>query len=200
MSSYEYKVVTAPSKGVRAPGVKGSEGRFAHALEEAMNQMAGEGWEYVRAETLPAEERAGLTSTQTVYHNVLVFRRLRSGDMSAFDPRVLEAPKPAPMLPPPSDEFMDDDPVSASDHWLSTLLKRRATRLFAGTASAPGPRKAPEANPDFDPTFAAKLGEDEEYEDPLPQDFYGSDTLDFADRGNGGLDQRHEFTPTRAAE
>ena len=37
--------------------------------------MAANGWEYVRAETLPCEERSGLTGRTTVYHNVLVFRR-----------------------------------------------------------------------------------------------------------------------------
>ena len=82
MGSYEYKVVAAPTRGTRGPGAKGAEGRFALSLEDVMNRMAAEGWEYQRAETLPSEERAGLTNVQTVYRNVLVFRRPRSGDIA----------------------------------------------------------------------------------------------------------------------
>lgn len=77
MTGYEYKVVPAPAKGLKAPGIKGAEARFANALEHRMNEMSAEGWEYQRADILPSEERQGLTSTQTVYRTVLVFRRPR---------------------------------------------------------------------------------------------------------------------------
>lgn len=72
---YEYKVVPAPTRGEKAKGVKAPEGRFALALEHVLNDMGAEGWEFQRAETLPSEERAGLTSSVTVWRNVLVFRR-----------------------------------------------------------------------------------------------------------------------------
>ena len=75
MTGYEYKVIPAPAKGVKAKGIKGPEARFAHALEQSMNTLAAEGWEYLRADILPSEERQGLTSSQTVYRSVLVFRR-----------------------------------------------------------------------------------------------------------------------------
>lgn len=75
MAGYEYKVVPAPARGRKAPGVKTPEARFANGLETAMNALAAEGWEYLRADILPSEERQGLTSTQTVYRSVLVFRR-----------------------------------------------------------------------------------------------------------------------------
>ena len=66
MTRYEYKVVPAPVKGEKSRGVKGAEGRFAFAIERLMNEMAAEGWEYQRAETLPSEERSGIASSQTV--------------------------------------------------------------------------------------------------------------------------------------
>lgn len=77
MHQYDYKVVPAPSKGEKDRGLKTGADRFAHALELAMNALARDGWEYWRAETLPAEERSGLTSKTTVFHNLLVFRRPR---------------------------------------------------------------------------------------------------------------------------
>jgi hypothetical protein len=77
MPSYEYRVVAAPTKGVKAKGIKSAEARFSHAIEQLMNDMALDGWEYQRAETLPSIERSGLTSTTTQWRNVLVFRRAR---------------------------------------------------------------------------------------------------------------------------
>lgn len=75
MQAFEYRVVPAPMRGDKERGLKTGAERFAHALGQLMNQMAQDGWEYWRAETLPAEERQGLTSKTTVFHNLLVFRR-----------------------------------------------------------------------------------------------------------------------------
>ncbi len=92
MPRYEYKVVPAPTKGLKAKGVKGAEARFAHAVQELMNGLTGYGWEYLRAETLPSIERAGLTGTTTEWRNVLVFRRVRESDADAYQPELLPAP------------------------------------------------------------------------------------------------------------
>lgn len=85
--SYEYRVIPAPTKGTKAKGAKTVEERFALTLQEAMNSMAQDGWEFQRAETLPSEERAGLTGRKTVYHNMLVFRRKTETGLEAFQPR-----------------------------------------------------------------------------------------------------------------
>lgn len=105
MPSYEYKVVPAPSKGRKARGVRSPEDRFALSVETVLNEMGEEGWEYLRAELLPSDERSGLTGTVTNWRNVLVFRRLRAEDAGAFQPQILEIPTappdPAPAIPPP---------------------------------------------------------------------------------------------------
>ena len=80
MSGYEYKVVPAPKRGVKAKGLKTSDARYANALQATLNSEAIDGWEYLRAETLPSEERSGLTGRTTVFQNVLVFRREQSED------------------------------------------------------------------------------------------------------------------------
>ncbi|MEO9653308.1 MAG: DUF4177 domain-containing protein [Roseobacter sp.] len=76
MPQYEYRVVAAPSRGLKAKGIRSPEARFSNALETLMNSMGAEGWEYQRAEGLPSTERAGLTSTTTKTRHVLVFRRV----------------------------------------------------------------------------------------------------------------------------
>jgi len=75
MSGFEYKVVPAPERGLKAKGIKGTPARFAHALETVMNEMGAEGWEYQRTDTLPVQERQGLRGTSTSFQNMLVFRR-----------------------------------------------------------------------------------------------------------------------------
>lgn len=95
MQRYEYKVVPAPNRGEKARGAKTPADRFAVALAKLMNATARDGWDYVRAETLPAEERTGLTRRTTVYHSVLVFRRPLGAPVAEATPRRLlttEAP------------------------------------------------------------------------------------------------------------
>ncbi|WP_363117272.1 DUF4177 domain-containing protein [Marivita sp. XM-24bin2] len=72
---FEYKVVPAPVKGVKAKGVKTAEARFALGVEQAINELAAEGWEYQRSDVLPSTERVGLTGSETHWRTLLVFRR-----------------------------------------------------------------------------------------------------------------------------
>ncbi len=75
MQRFQYKVIPAPRRGEKAKGAKTTEDRFAVALTQIMNEMGAEGWEYLRADTLPCDERVGLTGSKTTYQNMLVFRR-----------------------------------------------------------------------------------------------------------------------------
>lgn len=104
MSSYEYTVIPAPFRGEKTKGAKTGIDRFAATLSDTLNEMARDGWEYVRAETLPAEERSGLTSRNTVYHNLLVFRRALLSEAAAA-PRVEARPVPTPATPRTETEF-----------------------------------------------------------------------------------------------
>ncbi|MFD1914323.1 DUF4177 domain-containing protein [Halodurantibacterium flavum] len=75
MARYEYKVIPAPVRGAKLRGVRDERERFAQTISQVMNDMALQGWEYQRAETLPCEERKGLFKRETSYQNLLVFRR-----------------------------------------------------------------------------------------------------------------------------
>jgi hypothetical protein len=99
MQRFEYKVIPAPKKGEKARGVKTTEDRFAYALTQLMNQLGAEGWDYVRADALPCDERVGFTGTKTTFQNVLVFRRLIGGAVGDDRPAtrlLLSDPMPAP--------------------------------------------------------------------------------------------------------
>ena len=106
---YEYKVVPAPVKAARIKGVRGTNNRFSHTLMELMNSFGAEGWEYVRAETLPCEERSAMGSKSTLYQNVLIFKREIVADEDAFAPKVLHdlepsLPEPTVAAPNPTEE------------------------------------------------------------------------------------------------
>ena len=121
MTHYEYKVLPAPRHGQKGKGVKGAEARFSHALQGLMNTHAADGWEFQRAETLPSEERSGLTSSTTTYRNVLVFRRPLSESTPPFVPADLEEASEPPTDEPQPVEIYDklydvtepDDPRTA---------------------------------------------------------------------------------------
>jgi hypothetical protein len=98
--THEYKVIPAPRRAEKAKGLKTTADRFAHALAEAINAMARDGWMYVRAEVLPCEERAGLTGRKVTDQHVLVFCRPialpedRPADLPPLRPA--DAPVPSP--------------------------------------------------------------------------------------------------------
>jgi len=142
MPRFEYKVVPAPSRGIKAKGVKRAEDRFALALATVMNEHGAEGWDYIRADILPAEERSGLTSKQTVYHNMLIFRRelaepIEDGteDRVEAEDRLALAP-PADMAEETGDQAMDE----AAEE----------------PGTAPEPEAAPEPETEDSPPLAAQ--------------------------------------------
>ncbi|MDA5094439.1 DUF4177 domain-containing protein [Aliiroseovarius sp. KMU-50] len=117
---YEYRVIPAPTKGQKAKGVKSAEDRFAYAMSEILNQMAADGWDYQRAETLPSEERKGLTGKTTTFRNLLVFRREREWDeVEDMQPVKVGADEPdstAPALPSANDANEVPEGVKEAPH------------------------------------------------------------------------------------
>ena len=129
MLRFEYKVIPAPRRGEKARGVKTTEDRFALALTLLMNDLGAEGWEYVRADALPCEERVGLTGTKTTFQNVLVFRRVAAA--SAI-----------PTAVPPTARLVSQEPPAGA-----------APKL--GPAEPPAPAAAPAVGP-VKPELAAE--------------------------------------------
>ena len=140
MTSYEYKVVPAPTKGQKAKGVKTGEDRFALGIQTLMNDYASDGWEYVRAETLPSTERAGLTGSTTEWRNLLVFRRAVSSrqnnavhaepdPVSAPVQASKPAPKPAPRAIREQPEPTPAEDASENERLRSTLYPRQEPKL-----------------------------------------------------------------------
>lgn len=146
MSSYEYNVIPAPARAEKAKGARTGIDRFAATLSDVLNDMARDGWEYVRAETLPAEERSGLTSRSTVYHNVLIFRRAIASDVGAA-PRIESRPAEPPAarrietdLAAPSAEPAAPAAVRAP---FSQPMRSTAAPITKAAPAAPRPAEPP---------------------------------------------------------
>lgn len=137
MTSFEYKVIAAPRRIRKVKGVPGAADQFAHTLGEAINEQARQGWEYLRADVMMADEPRGfLRSDVTAEHTVLVFRRgLQAQAHTRLEPRA-EAP-PA---------------LSHEDRARGILAQRDQRAVFDDDppASAParqGPRLGPAQKP-----------------------------------------------------
>jgi len=100
MQRFEYKAIPAPKRGEKAKGAKTTADRFAAALTTLMNDMGRDGWDYLRADTLPCEERVGLTGKATHFQNMLVFRRALSQAVAALPAPTAGLAAPVPELEP----------------------------------------------------------------------------------------------------
>lgn len=102
MPTYEYKVVPAPKKPGKIKGVKGTDNKFAAELATLMNTFGADGWEYQRTDTLPCEERQGLTGRVTTFQNMLIFRRKIASEPAEAAPAAPPVATPEPMLAMPT--------------------------------------------------------------------------------------------------
>lgn len=75
---FEYKTVAGPERGRKRKGCRTPSERVAATMQELIETEAAGGWEYLRTDLVPVEERAGIFSRRETRHcAVLVFRRER---------------------------------------------------------------------------------------------------------------------------
>jgi len=100
MPGFSYRIVPAPERARKIKGLKSPEDRFAATLEEDLNALGEDGWEFVRSETFPVEERSGFTGKKVVERRVMVFRKALGEPVAAEPPVPLHpAEAPAPEAP-----------------------------------------------------------------------------------------------------
>lgn len=166
MQHYEYTVVPAPARGEKLRGARTGAERFAHALSIEINRMAQAGWEYVRAETLPCEERSGLTSRTTVYHNVMVFRRaLVVGQPERALTASHEAPAAVRSLS--SDRIESVRHADPAPDW--PVGEPHSQGQSTSQSAAPAAPRAVEVDDNRDPGFNPELPADDNPAPPFTQ-------------------------------
>ncbi len=171
MTRYEYQAIPAPQRGEKARGLKTPGDRFAHALVGLLNEMGQDGWEYLRAETLPSEERTGLTGRATVFHNLLIFRRALVDDQPALDAEAVSAL----MLPPQPEADARPTAPSATPSQDGAVQPATVAAASATAAQAAPQHTAPPASS----RPPAAVHHDYDPDMPVPADeqfFDGADT------------------------
>lgn len=142
MPHYEYLVIPAPEKGQRAKGVRGVRARFAHALQSVMNEKGREGWRYLRTDTLPCEERQGLTRRGTTFQNMLVFSRELPYEAPQASPFAPATPDPIDgphgTISPDQTDLPEDVETMAGDLPLDGAEEEEATGVFQSRAASLG--------------------------------------------------------------
>jgi hypothetical protein len=114
MNKFEYKVVAAPRLAKKFKGVRSPAERFARTVEEVIAAEAVSGWEYFRADTLPADQKGGLMRKGgETYHTLLIFRR-SAPVLGAKKTPSISDPIPAPKWDAPAAEQADDAPKRPS--------------------------------------------------------------------------------------
>lgn len=110
--AYEYKTVGGPERGTRKRGCKTASDRVAAAMQDLIQHEAMEGWEYLRTDLLPVEERQGLFGRrQTMHCSVLVFRRPVPGRLAAEREIHAPAPQVSPLRPDAAEPAGRAEPV-----------------------------------------------------------------------------------------
>lgn len=142
MNDYEYKAIPAPERTVKVKGLKTPGERFAHLLTECLNEAASEGWEYVRAESLPCEERKGLFGKARSTQVVLIFRRALSSTPAPGEAFHHDEPahRPEPRHMP---EHHQPEPAAHSAHPIPRFRAEPALGQNAPAFADPAARREP---------------------------------------------------------
>lgn len=141
----EYKCIGAPERPKRKRGMKTRSDRVAGAMQDIIATEAVDGWEYLRTDLIPVEEKAGLFGrVREVHRAVLIFHR---GHVSVQTQPVL-----MPAITPPPERTLDqprldDAPADAPDDRF---------RLAADTSEPVSPSETP--SPRAQRTTPAGLG------------------------------------------
>lgn len=146
MQAFEYRIVPAPRRGEKARGLKTTEARFAHALSRTINEIAAEGWEFLRTDTLPVEERVGLTGRTTTFQHMLVFRRALAPAASAAAPPLAIAAAPAVAAAPEPVTESDPDPLDSAARRAALIARPEfgnAPRIAASAETGLAPSLGP---------------------------------------------------------
>lgn len=149
---YEYKCVGAPEKGKRGKRVRTRSDRVATAMQEIIADEAVDGWEYLRTDLVPVEEKSGIFSrVQEVHRAVLVFRRM----LPQQSRRLFEAPAGAPyhapeaapvthpmQAPPPMSDPALRRPASETDEDYRIAAERLRPDSMRAPEPSPGPNRS----------------------------------------------------------
>lgn len=132
----EYKCVGAPERPKKKRGAKTRSDRVAAVMQDVINAEAVDGWEYVRTDLVPVEEKSGWFSRATEVHRaVLIFKR------GANVPVVPHQPRNQPMIAPAGSSQTEP---GATPSMSQPIIGRESDRERFRMATDPDEPQAPD--------------------------------------------------------
>ncbi len=140
--SVEYKCVGAPERAKRKRGMKTRSDRVAGAMQEIIAAEAVDGWEYLRTDLVPVEEKAGLFGrAREVHRAVLVFHRGHAQVQPVLLPSL--APQRAAEEPRLEEPRLDVPPAEPPQPADPQADSNDRFRLAADTSEPASPQQSP---------------------------------------------------------
>jgi len=136
----EYKCVGAPERPKRKRGAKSRSDRVAVAMQEIIDAEAVDGWEYLRTDLVPVEEKSGLFGrTQEVHRAILVFHRGHAKAQPVVMPTPRTQSQAQPQAAPRTidEPRLDDVPGESAEDRFRLAADRSEP---ADAPAAPSPR------------------------------------------------------------
>jgi len=86
---FEYRLLPTPAASKKVKGLKTVPERFAHALTEALNTEAKNGWEFAGQESFSVEEKSGMMKKSIITElTYLIFKRSIATDAVPLDQKL----------------------------------------------------------------------------------------------------------------
>ncbi len=164
---FEYRLLPTPAASKKAKGLKAVPERFAHALTEALNTEAKNGWEFVGQESFSVDDKQGLMkkpiTTELTY---LVFKRNIATDAVPLDQKLEDmrnqrartvvqavapaaavmpvmAPEPEPVMTVVSEPFPEPMPTYVPEQSNDDPFPKKPEIDTSDSLRFPGPAPAP---------------------------------------------------------
>lgn len=129
MTKYEFHAIPCPERAIRAADLPPGADPFCETLAAAINDLATDGWDYIRAETIEVTSRRFLRLRKR-QRTFLVFRR---------EARPLIEPRP---VADPVFEMQKVHPRRVRSHDVVEFVRAGGRRITPSPANADAPAAA----------------------------------------------------------
>lgn len=153
---FEYKLLPVPAPSKKSKGCKTMSERFSRALEDLLNELSKDNWEFNGQETFPLDEKPGFMGKEKhIECRYLVFRRETRLEAMPLDQKLEKlrerksetVVKAAPPPPLPATPF--PEPMPSPQAYIEPEIEEgeEPTRIFSPFSEALSDSTAPALGP-----------------------------------------------------
>lgn len=126
---YEYKLTAVPTRGRPQKSRRGLHEAFGVAIEEKMNKMIHDGWDFVEFRDVPVIERRVLRANVERTATMMLFKRSKSQPATAPHIRQTHRPQSRIDLSHEDISLVDELDLDQIPSAIKKMMRRRERRL-----------------------------------------------------------------------